>query len=215
MSPELCAKAVKFVAPILADTTVADGRFSISLDGGWLPMANPSAGDVSGRMAIRAQARPGPIAEQFLVLVKEVGNVLRKGVLAGVDDQTGAVLSVDDSNIEFRMVGGRVYHRGLQFQVGTVPISTYGSVGLDESLAIMAEIPLKATLFGRDLSFGALEGRVVQIPIDGTLEQPKIDSRAMAQLTGKMLQNTARGVLIDGVGKTLERLLPGQGKENP
>jgi hypothetical protein len=55
-----------------------------------------------------------------------------------------------------------------------------------------------------------MEGQVLQIPIDGTLTQPRLDRRTLVQLTGKMLQNTARGVLIDGVGRTIERLLPGQ-----
>ncbi len=213
LSPELCARGMKFVAPILAESTVADGRFSIQLDGGWVPLFDPSHGDVSGRMSLRAQANPGPLAQQFLILLRELTTVLRKGVLADVNEQSGSLLSVDDSNIEFRMVNGRIYHRGLQFTTGAVPVTTYGSVGLDESLAIIAEIPLRATLFGRDLTFGAMEGRTLQIPIDGTLGNPKLDRRALGQLTGKALQNTARDVLIDGVGgvgRQLERLFPGQ-----
>jgi hypothetical protein len=110
--------------------------------------------------------------------------------------------------VQFRLVKGRIYHRGLKFQVGTMPVTTHGSVGTDESLAIVAEIPLQATLFGRDLSLGALEGRAVQIPIGGTLSKPKLDRGALQQFAAGLIGNTARGVLLDGINKRLEQLLP-------
>jgi hypothetical protein len=208
LSPELCAKGLKFVAPVLANSTVADGRFSIILDGGRIPLFDPAGGDIAGQMAIRGEAKPGPVAQQFLVLVRELSTILERGALAKLTDQSTALVSIDDSNIEFRCVNRRVYHRGLQFIVGTLPITTYGSVGLDESLAIVAEVPIHAKLFGIDLSLGTLEGQVLQIPIDGTLGNPKLDRRALEQLAAQTVKNTARGVLIDGVGKQLERLFP-------
>ncbi len=206
LSPELCSQGLKYVAPILAGATVADGRFSIALDGGLLPLSDVTAGDVGGRMAMRAQVTAGPVMQEFMVLIKELTAILGRGTLDNINDQSGALLSIDDSNIEFRLVERRIYHRGLQFMIGSLPITTHGSVGVDESLAIIAEVPVQAKLFGIDLSLGALEGRVVQIPIGGTLEDPKLDPRAMQQLSAQMLQNTARGVLIDGVGKQLEKL---------
>ncbi|MBI3839586.1 MAG: hypothetical protein HY288_16825, partial [Planctomycetia bacterium] len=210
LSPELCARGLKFVAPILAESTVAEGSFSIALDGGRLPISDLGAGDVAGKMAMRGQAKPGPVAQEFLIFIRELTTILKRGVLANLADQSGALLAIDDSNIEFRMVNRRVYHRGLQFMVGAVPVTTHGSVGLDESLAIVAEIPLQATLLGIDLSLGTLEGQTLQIPLEGTLSRPKLDRRALQQLTGQMLQSTARGVLIEGVGKQLERLFPVQ-----
>ena len=210
LTPELCAQGLKFVAPILSESTVADGRFSVTLDGGRLPLMDPGTGDMAGRMAIRAQAKPGPVAQEFMVLINEVTAILRRGSLATVDDQTKSFLSIDDSEIDFRLVNGRVYHRNLRFNAGAMPIQTYGSVGLDETLSIVAEIPLKATIFGIDLSLGTLEGQTLKIPIEGTLKNPKLDRRILQQLTGQVLQSTARGALIDGVNKQLQRLFPGQ-----
>ena len=210
LTPELCARGLKFVAPILSESTVADGRFSVALDGGRLPLSDPGTGDMAGRMAIRAQAKPGPVAQEFMVLINELTAILRRGSLATVDDQTKSFLSIDDSEIDFRLVNGRVYHRNLRFNAGAMPIQTYGSVGLDETLSIVAEIPLQATIFGIDLSLGALEGQTLKIPIEGTLKNPKLDRRVLQQLTGQVLQSTARGALIDGVNKQLQRLFPGQ-----
>ncbi len=210
LSPEMCARGLKFVAPILAESTVAEGRFSISLDGGRIPLADPGAGDTSGRMTMKAQVKSGPVAQEFMVLLNEITAVLQRGTLVQRNDQASALLSIDTSEIEFRMVDRRVYHRGLKFMAGTLPITTHGSVGFDETLAIVAEFPIQAKLLGRDLSLGALEGQTLQIPIDGTLKKPKLDHRIVERLTGQLLQNATRGLLLDGLNKQLDRLLPSQ-----
>jgi hypothetical protein len=107
------------------------------------------------------------------------------------------------------MVQRRVYHRNLKFVVGTMPITTYGSVGLDdESLSMVAEIPLQANLLGRDLALGSLEGQVIQLPIGGTLSKPKLDRGALGKLTAGIVQSFTRGVLQNEVGKQLERFIP-------
>lgn len=210
LSPEICARGLKFIAPILAETTVAEGTFSMTLDGGHLPLLDPTAGDVSGRMAIRGQATSGPVAREFLLLINELTSLFRQGSLLPVGDQSKALMSVDSSQIEFRMVNRRIYHRGLKFTAGSVPIVTHGSVGFDETLAMVAEVPIQATFLGRDLSLGALEGRTIQIPIGGTLSRPQLDRGTMRQLVGQMLENTARGALLDQVNKQFERLVPTQ-----
>jgi hypothetical protein len=81
---------------------------------------------------------------------------------------------------------------------------------LDESLALMAEVPIKARLLGADLSLGALEGQTLKIPIGGTLKKPKLDRRALQELPKQLLQNAARDVITDGLNKGLERLFPAQ-----
>ncbi len=210
LSPEMCARGLKFVAPILAESTVAEGRFSISLDGGRIPLADPAAGDTSGRMTMKAQVKSGPVAQEFMVLLNEITSVLQRGTLVQKNDQANALLSIDTSEIEFRLVDRRVYHRGLKFMAGTLPITTHGSVGLDETLAIVAEVPIQAKLLGRDLSLGALEGQTLQIPIQGTLKKPKLDHRIVEKLTGQFLQNATRGLLLEGLNKQLDRLLPPQ-----
>jgi hypothetical protein len=208
LSPEICAQGLKFIAPILAETTVATGSFSVSLDGGRVPLADLTMGDLSGKMALRGQVNAGPIAREFLLLVGELTNILRNGSLVPNSQEAGALVSVDSSDIEFRMVNRRIYHRGLKFNAGTVPITTHGSVGFDETIALVAEVPVQATFLGRDLSLGALEGRTVQIPIGGTLTRPMLDRGGFQHLIGKSIENAQRGALIDQVNRQFERLLP-------
>lgn len=215
LSPEMCKRGLKFVAPIVAETAVAEGRFSVTLDGGRIPLADPGSGDLAGHMAIRGQVKPGPVAQEFMVLVNELLSVLRRGNFQAFNDQTGALLSIDATDVEFRMVNRRVYHRNLKFVIGTLPITTQGSVGLDESLSMVAEMPLRAQLFGRDFSLGSLEGQTLRIRIGGTLAKPKLDRGALAQLTRQLLQNATRGVLFDEVNRQLERLFPLQPQPQP
>ncbi|HEX5443878.1 MAG TPA: hypothetical protein VFW87_08620, partial [Pirellulales bacterium] len=209
LTPEMCKRGLKFVAPIVAETTVAEGRFSVTLDGGRLPLADPAAGDLGGHLAIRAQVKPGPVAEEFLVLVNEILTVVRRGNLQPLNEQTGSLMSIDTSDTEFRMVDRRVYHRNLKFVVGTLPITTHGSVGVDdESLSMVAEVPIRANLFGRDLSVGTLEGQTLQIPIGGTLSKPKLDRGILRQFTSKLIENMAKGALLNEVKGQLDRFLP-------
>ena len=180
------------------------------MDGGRLPAFDPTGGDASGRVAIRAQVKAGPVAQQFMVLVNELSTILRQGLPAALNDQTGSLISIDSQNVEFRMVNRRVYHRGLTFKIGTLPVTTHGSVGFDESLSMVAEIPIRANLLGQDLSLGLLEGQTLQIPIEGTLSNPKLEHKVLDQLGGKLLKNVGRGQILNEVGKQLERLIPPQ-----
>ena len=126
----------------------------------------------------RGQVKPGPIAQEFFGLIKELTAILQRGAIPNLKNMDGSVMSIDSPNVEFRMVNRRVYHRGLTLVIGTTPITTQGSVGMDESLALMAEVPINARLLGVDLSLGALEGTTLKIPIGGTLNKPKLDRRA-------------------------------------
>jgi hypothetical protein len=216
LSPEMCKRGLKFVAPIVAETTVAEGRFSVNMDGGRLPLVDPAGGDLSGHMAIRAQVKPGPVAEEFLVLVNELLTVVRRGNFQPLNEQAGALMSIDTADVEFRMVDRRVYHRNLKFLVGTLPITTHGSVSLDdEALSMVAEVPIRANLFGRDLSVGTLEGQTLQIPIGGTLKKPKLDRGALRQFTAKLIENMTKNALFNEVNKQLERFLPFQPQPQP
>ncbi|REK19187.1 MAG: acetyltransferase [Planctomycetota bacterium] len=216
LTPEMCKRGLKFVAPVVAETTVAEGRFSVTMDGARIPLHEPADGDLAGRMAIRAQVKPGPVAQEFMVLVNELMTVVRRGNFQPLNDRTGSLMSIDTNEIEFRMVGRRVYHKNLKFTLGTLPITTHGSVGLDdESLSMIAEVPIQANLLGQDLALGSLEGQTLKIPISGTLGRPKIDRGVIRQFTGQLLQNITRGVLLDGVNQQLDRLLPFQRQAAP
>ena len=105
------------------------------------------------------------------------------------------------------MSDGRVDHRGLELTVDDLVIRTRGSVGVDESLSIVAEVPILDKWVQHDRILAHLRGQVLQIPVEGTVRQPRLDSRALAQLSGQMMRQTAEGWLQDELQKQLNRLL--------
>ena len=88
-------------------------------------------------------------------------------------------------------------------QVGEVTIRTRGWVGLDESVNIVAEIPIKDEWKRqRNSPFSNLTEDVIRVPIQGNLKNPKFE---MSVLT-KMLETIPRAAIENAVNKGLERL---------
>jgi hypothetical protein len=105
------------------------------------------------------------------------------------------------------MVDGRIYHRGLELVFPDFTLRTYGSVGLDESLAIMAELPVPPKWIGNNTLGQALQGQTIQLPIGGTLRSPKIDQQALAQANARFLGKAASGVLKQELFRQIDRVL--------
>ena len=118
----------------------------------------------------------------------------------------GAVdlIRIDNQKVDFRLVDGRVYHRNLQFVLSGVTVTTHGSVGLDETLAVLAEFPMPAGLLGKQ---AGSENQTVKIPITGTIDKPKFDPKALEQLPLLLIKGT--GSVINRLEGTLEKLVPG------
>ena len=195
INPQMCASALQYVAPVLAGVTAAEGRFSIELDGGRIPLGNLSEGELAGRMTVESiQVSPGP-------LVRELALVLGY--------ESPAELA-QNSVISFRMVDGRVYHRDLELVFPDLTIRTYGSVGIgpaDRSLAIMAEMPIPPKLLGHHAALDAtLRNQTIRLPIGGTLDKPRIDSRELDRLTQRFVESAAKNLIQDELSKGLQSL---------
>jgi hypothetical protein len=115
-------------------------------------------------------------------------------------------LTINNQDVDFQMRDGRVYHRGLEFLVGDVVIRTSGSVGFDQTLALTAEVPLQDKWIGDNRYLSGLRGQALQIPVGGTLSQPQLDSRALAEIAGRMGTSAIRGKLEDELQKQLGRI---------
>ena len=125
--------------------TTAEGRFSVELDGCRIPLGDLAKGELAGRMTVHSvEIGPGP-------LIQELALVLDRAVPARL---------TRESVISFQMVDGRVYHRDLEMIFPDLTIRTYGSVGLDRSLALMAEMPVPRKWRGENVLGTALQQRL-------------------------------------------------------
>jgi translocation and assembly module TamB len=206
-------RALKFITPILAGVTKTTGQFSVSLQGGHVPLANPLTAEVSGQLIVHSVSmQPGPILQSLLGFAQEIEGLAKGQIPFAHAQQDVSLIRIENQTVDFKLVGGRVYHRGLQFTAGNVTITTRGSVGLDETLSVVAEIPMHAGLLGNNSKLKGVNSESLQIPIEGTLQHPKIDPRTIEKLTGALLKNTTRS-LLNPLQQGLEKLAPVEPKQ--
>ena len=188
----MCDSFLQYIAPVLAGVATAEGRFSIELDGCRIPLANPEQGELAGRMIVHSvQVGPGPMIYELAVLM----------------GRAAPAKLTRESVIPFRLAGGRVYHSGLELVFPDLTIRTYGSVGLDQSLELMAEMPIPPKWRGKnELLDSALRDQLIRVPIGGTLSQPRLDRKTLDQLSQRFLENATRNVLQDGLNRGLQQL---------
>ncbi len=201
LSQEMCGQWLKYVAPMLADSTRADGQFSLRLAGGQVPLADPMRMNTAGVLAIeQARVRPGPVAAEMFKVAQQVKSLINRGAGGQIVDPEKALLTLPKQNIEFRVSEGFVTHRGLTMAIDDVPIRTSGRVGLlDDSLAIVAEIPVQDDWIQKNKWLAPLKGQVIGLPIGGTLSRPTVDARVMQDLARRLAESAVGGAVEEQV----------------
>ena len=173
VSPEMTATWLKYIAPAAAEATETQGELSLDLDGAKIPLFKPETADIGGRLEVHSlQVSPGPTARAFILLAEQIRALVERRPPPVELSRNPTLLAINDQQIVFRMLDGRVYHQGMTMNVGNVTIRTHGLVGLDESLNLVADVPVKAEWFGGGAVPAGLKDQTFQIPIGGTLRQP-------------------------------------------
>jgi hypothetical protein len=192
LTPATCAGALGYALPALADVAEAEGEFSLELDGGRLPLADFTRAQASGRLIIHAaQVSPGP-------LVRELG-VLLKG--------PATLTLARDEVVPFQVVNGRVYHRDLELHFPELTVRTSGSVGLDGSLALVAEMPVPPKWLGSGKLAEAVGKQTVRLPIGGTLSRPKLDEQALRAASARFARDAAGEAIRHELDSKLKKVL--------
>jgi translocation and assembly module TamB len=195
INPRMCAFFLKFVAPVLAEVTSAQGAFSIDMDNCRIPLSDPAKGTLAGKFIIHSiEIGPGPLIRELAVLMgrETPAKLKREGV------------------VPFQMVDGRIYHKDLELIFPDITIRTYGSVGLDETVAIMTEMPVPPKWLENNPLAQSLKDQTIRIPIAGTLTRPQLDRSVMEQLTRQFIRSAAKNIIEDGLNKGLDRLFQQQ-----
>jgi len=191
ITPQMCDLWLKYIAPVLAEVTSAQGTFSVDMEECRVPLADPARSDLSGRFIVHSvQIGPGP-------LIRE---------LAGLLGYAAPARLRRESAVPFEMVDGRVYHSNLELIFPDLTVRTSGSVGLDKTLSIVAEMPIPPKWLGKNVLGNALKDQTVRIPIRGTLSQPQLDRRVLARFNQQLLKDAAKNVLEEELQEGLKRL---------
>jgi translocation and assembly module TamB len=213
ISPEVSEQMLKYVAPILAGATRVDGQFSLDLAETQVPLADPKLTRTAGTLSVhQLTVLPGPLLEDIVNLIQRVQSLKNPQDLLGsvAAPQPAKLLSMNDQQIEFQVVDSRVYHRKLEFVIDDVPIRSTGSVGFDQTLALMIEIPIQDRWIDGEASLSGLAGQTLRIPIQGTFQRPRVDERAIADITKQLIRNTAGQAIGNEINRQLEKLFQGK-----
>ena len=168
ITPAMCASALGYALPILANVTEAEGAVSLSLSGGRIPLANPTTGEVKGTLVLHA-AKIGPSA-----IIRELSGLLKLPPPQSL---------VKETQVAFHMVQGKVHHQNLELVFPDFTLKSSGTVGLDGSLALVLEMPVPAKLAEAARLTPAQAQQLIRIPVGGTLDRPQLDPRALESLT--------------------------------
>ncbi len=190
LTPAACASALGFALPVIANVAQAEGELSLDLDAGRLPLTEPTRAEMAGRITIHsAQVSPGPLVQELSVLLKG----------------PATLTLARDNVVPIVMKNGRVYHSNLELHFPELTVRTAGSVGLDGSLALVAEMPVPPKWLGSGRLASAVAGQTIRLPIGGTLSSPKLDQQALRAAAAQFARETTENVLRQDVDGKLKQ----------
>ncbi|PQO30642.1 hypothetical protein C5Y96_14335 [Blastopirellula marina] len=207
ITPEMCRSWLHYVAPVVADATRVEGRFSLDVERGLMPVADPIQGESNGVLHIQgAEVRSGPLAQGYVMLARNVEALVKAKPASAIDQGSASLLTLPPQQVRYRVVKGRVYHENLIVQSGDVRVITSGWVDANQQMQMMAAIPIQDSWIEKAPWLASMRGTALNVPISGSMQQPKIDSQVIEQMTRGMIDNAARGALQEGINRGLNEL---------
>ncbi len=125
--------------------------------------------------------------------------------LLHVADQT---LTLKESEITCTGKNGRIGCTPVRVLVADSEMTIRGSVGLDQTIDYLLEIPVTEKLIGRE---GAriLEGTTIKVPIRGTLKKPDFNRNMITDTLSDLAGQAAKKAIKDQVKKLVPGLFKG------
>ena len=208
VTPRMCEQWLKYVAPMAVGATRAEGQFSVSLAHATLPLTEPPGTQATGTLQVHtASLGPGPLTQQLVEVTNRLRLALQPQQLAAGGGNASSWVQIPEQAVHFEVRNQRIYHDALTVQVSDLTITTRGSVGFDQSLAITAQFPIPTKWLPSSGHLALLKGHVVTVPVRGTLANPRIDSSGLEQITLDALRQTGGKILEDEIQKGLQRWL--------
>ena len=203
LEPETARKWLKYVAPLAADATSAQGNFTVDIGEAKVPVLDPMKMQARGAVRLfNVAIGAGPTAEKLLASVKQVRSMLKPDA---TDRDLNSWLTMEEQTIPILVRDGRVFHENLKFSHKDLVVQTSGSVGMDQSLNMVAQIPIADDWIDGKAYLAGLKGKSISIPVTGTVSKPILDRRSIQNLT----QNLARDAATNAVNKAVtEKLNP-------
>lgn len=198
---------------ILKDVQVTQGLID-----GLLAAIHPLFKDAvlpEGLLGLKMKHFSWPLSEKERSRATFAGTLKLNGVqlnstpfLAGLLNMMGISerqLSMADQDIDFEAKNGRIALSPMTLDAEGYQLKMYGSVGFDQTLDFIAQIPVTKKMVGKD-AYQFLQGTTLKVPIRGTASKPLLDETAFQQVTGDLIQQALRKNLEKGAQDLLKNL---------
>jgi hypothetical protein len=203
LSQDTARQWLKYVAPLVADATSAQGSLTLDMESLQMPVLNPLSMEANGTIQMSdVVIGAGPLADQLLAAVQQVRSLLKPQ--AGEKDLK-TWLQLSQQTIPFMIKDQMVHHENVTIAIKDITIITSGSVGFDQSLRMLAEIPIADDWIAGKPYLAGLRGQRLRIPIGGTVSKPQLDKRAVQGLSAELARSAASGAVNQAI---TEKLLP-------
>jgi translocation and assembly module TamB len=198
INDEVSRRVLSYVAPVLNEATHVQGKVNVAVEQADFPITGPPDRTVTltGQVVFQGVTfAPGPFANQLLTLT-------------GRPDSPGLQLA---QPVQLSIANRRVYQKGLEVPVRKdAKIALEGSVGFDETLNLVASVPITGRMLGArsEALDRAINGQTVKVPIGGTVGKPRVDRRALQVALKELSRSVLSRELSQEASKLLDRLGP-------
>ena len=204
LSGKFCEEWISWVTPLIGRSTRTQGVVSIDVSGARVPLGDPFGGELAGQLIFEnTEVTPGPHLGPLATLLVKLQTLVDPRFAFG--DKV-VLLRVRPEPVQMRLADRRMWHEGLALEMGQFVVRSAGSVGGDGTLAAAVEVSFRGDIAGSTPIIGQLLRTPLVIPLKGTVNRPQFDARAIDQVVGRIVENTAEAVLKDGIGRGLEEL---------
>lgn len=187
----ICGSWVKYLVPATADASSTKGTISVALSACRIPLTELAKSEVAGQLVVHsAEVASGPFLRVLSTFLgRDVPTTLRQEMV-----------------VPFRVANGRVYHENLELNFPNFTIRTSGSVGFDQTLDLMAEMPVPTQWLQNTALASPLRNELIRIPISGTLTNPTLDKQVLDRVTKQFVHRAAETLIDNAVDQGLNRL---------
>lgn len=198
LTPQATAGALGYALPAIANSTQAEGDISASIDENHIPLDDFNKISLKGTLVIhKATVTAGPVAAEVAKLLGAANTTM---TLA------------NESTVPIQVANGRVYHQNFAVRIGGTTFHTNGSVGFDDTLDLVVDVPLPKDLpmlKNNPILVKEVAGKVLKVPVKGTLTKPVIDAKAFENAVIALIRAGAKDAGKDLLHKELNKLFPG------
>jgi translocation and assembly module TamB len=202
LTPQATAGALGYALPAIANAGQAEGEISAGIEESRIPLGDFTQTNLKGVLLIhKATVGASPV-------MAEVAKLL------GAKNTTMTL--ANEAVVPVQVANGRVYHQNFALTIGGTTLRTNGSVGFDNTLDLVVDVPIPKDLpilKNNPLLVKAVAGKVVKVPVKGTLSQPVLDPKAFEQAVVALAREGAKDVGKDLLDKELNKLFPPIGKK--